>query len=39
MIMPGITIGEGTVIAAGAIVTKDCEPDALYAGVPARRLR
>jgi maltose O-acetyltransferase len=39
MIMPGVTIGEGTVIAAGAIVTKDCEADALYAGVPARRLR
>jgi maltose O-acetyltransferase len=26
MIMPGVTIGDGTVIGAGALVTKDCEP-------------
>lgn len=39
MVLPGVSIGEGTVITAGAIVTKDCAPDALYAGVPARRLR
>jgi maltose O-acetyltransferase len=38
-ILPGVSIGDGTVVAAGAVVTKDCEPDALYAGVPARRLR
>lgn len=39
MIMPGVTIGEGTVIGAGSVVTKDCEPGALYVGVPARRVR
>jgi maltose O-acetyltransferase len=39
LIMPGVTIGEGTIIGAGAVVTKDCEPDAVYAGVPARRVR
>jgi maltose O-acetyltransferase len=39
MIMPGVTIGEGTVIGAGALVTKDCDPGALYVGVPARRVR
>jgi maltose O-acetyltransferase len=39
MIMPGVTIGEGTVIGAGALVTKDCEPGAIYVGVPARRVR
>jgi maltose O-acetyltransferase len=39
MIMPGVTIGEGTVIGAGAVVTKDCEPGAVYVGVPARRVR
>ena len=39
MIMPGATVGEGTVIAAGSVVTKDCEPGAVYAGVPARRIR
>jgi acetyltransferase-like isoleucine patch superfamily enzyme len=27
------------VVAAGAVVTGDCEPDGLYAGVPARRVR
>lgn len=38
-VLPGVTIGEGCVIAAGAIVTKDCEPDWLYAGVPAKRIK
>jgi maltose O-acetyltransferase len=39
MIMPGLNIGAGVVLAAGAVVTKDCESGGLYAGVPARRLR
>lgn len=39
VILPGITVGDGSVIAAGAIVTRDCDPDGLYAGVPARRVR
>jgi len=39
MIMPGVTIGDGTIIGAGAVVTRDCEPGAVYVGVPARRLR
>jgi maltose O-acetyltransferase len=39
LIMPGVTIGAGTIIGAGAVVTKDCEPGAVYAGVPARRVR
>lgn len=39
MVMPGVTIGEGTVIGAGALVTKDCDPGALYVGVPAKRVR
>lgn len=39
MLLPGVTIGAGTIVAAGAVVTKDCEPGAVYAGVPARRLR
>jgi maltose O-acetyltransferase len=38
-ILPGVTIGEGTIVGAGAVVTKDCEPGAVYAGVPARRVR
>src|SRR5689334_2921339 len=39
MIMPGVTVGEGTIIGAGAVVNKDCEPGAVYVGVPARRVR
>jgi maltose O-acetyltransferase len=35
MILPGVTIGAGAVIAAGSVVRGDCEPDTLYAGVPA----
>jgi maltose O-acetyltransferase len=38
-VLPGVTIGEGCLIAAGAVVTVDCEPNGLYAGVPARRVR
>jgi maltose O-acetyltransferase len=38
-ILPGVTVKAGTVIAAGAVVTSDCEPDRMYGGVPARELR
>lgn len=38
-ILPGVTIGRGCIVAAGAVVATDCEPDGLYAGVPARRIR
>ncbi len=36
MIMPGIHVGEGAVIAAGAVVTKNVEPYQIVGGVPAR---
>jgi maltose O-acetyltransferase len=36
MILPGIHVGEGAVVAAGAVVTKDVEPYKIVAGVPAR---
>jgi len=39
LILPGVTIGEGTVVAAGAVVTSDLEPDCLYAGVPALKIK
>lgn len=39
IIMDGVTIGNGAVIAAGSIVTKDVPPYAIVAGVPARTLR
>jgi len=35
-VMPGVTIGEGCVIAAGAVVTKDMPANSLIAGVPAK---
>jgi UDP-2-acetamido-3-amino-2,3-dideoxy-glucuronate N-acetyltransferase len=38
-IIAGITIGEGSLVAAGAVVTKDVEPFTVVAGVPARFLK
>ncbi len=39
VILPGVRIGEGCVIAAGSIVNRDCLPNGLYAGVPAKRVK
>ncbi|NTU77963.1 MAG: acyltransferase [Chloroflexales bacterium] len=39
LILPGVTIGAGSIVAAGAIVTRDVPPNTLVAGVPARILR
>jgi phosphonate metabolism protein (transferase hexapeptide repeat family) len=39
VIMPDIAIGDGAVIGANAVVTKDVGPYEIVAGVPARRLR
>ena len=38
-IMPGVTIGEGAVVAANAVVTKDVPPRALVGGIPAKVLK
>jgi maltose O-acetyltransferase len=38
-ILPGVTIGRGSVVAAGALVVKSIPPNSLVAGVPARVLR
>jgi acetyltransferase-like isoleucine patch superfamily enzyme len=38
-VMPGVTIGNGCVIAAGAVVTKDIPDNSLAAGVPAKVIR
>jgi acetyltransferase-like isoleucine patch superfamily enzyme len=39
LILPGSTIGKGSVVGAGAVVTKDVPPFAIVAGIPARFLR
>lgn len=39
MILKGVTIGDGAIVAAGAIVTKDVQPGTLVAGAPARFVR
>ena len=38
IILSGVTIGKGSVVAAGAIVTKDIPPYSIYKGVPPRNL-
>lgn len=39
LILDGVTIGNGAVIAAGSVVTKDIEPFAIAGGVPAKVIR
>lgn len=39
VIMGGVTIGDGAVVAAGSIVTKDVLPYQVVAGVPAKHLK
>lgn len=39
VLMPGVTIGAGAVVAAGAVVTHDVPPNVVVAGVPARVIR
>lgn len=36
IILPGVTIGEGAVVASGAVVTKDVPPYAIVGGIPAK---
>ncbi len=39
VILPGVTVGEGAAVAAGAIVTKDVSAKTLVGGVPAKMIR
>jgi len=36
IVLPGVTIGEGAIVAAGAVVTRDVPPYTIVAGAPAR---
>lgn len=38
-ILQGVTIGEGSIVAAGSVVTKDVPPYAVVAGVPAKVIK
>jgi acetyltransferase-like isoleucine patch superfamily enzyme len=38
VLLPGVRIGKGAVVAAGAVVTKDVEPYAIAGGVPAKKI-
>lgn len=37
-ILPGVTIGYGAVVAAGAVVTRDVPPMSIVAGIPAKQI-
>ena len=39
IILPGVTVGDGSILAAGAVVTKDVPPYAIAAGVPAKVIK
>lgn len=39
IILPGVTIGEGAVIAAGSVVNKDVEPYTIVGGIPAKKIK
>jgi maltose O-acetyltransferase len=38
-VLPGVSIGEGSVVGAGAVVTRDVAPNSFVAGIPARLVR
>lgn len=39
IILPGVTVGENAIVAAGAVVTKDVPDNGVVAGVPAKLIR
>lgn len=39
LLMPGVSIGDGAIVAAGSVVTKDVEPYSIVGGVPAKEIK
>jgi len=39
VILPGVTIGEGAIVASGAVVSKDVPPNTLVGGIPAKVIK
>ena len=39
VIMPGVTLREGSVVGAGAVITEDTEPWTIYVGAPAKPIK
>ena len=38
-ILPGVTVGENAIVAAGAVVSKDVEPNTVVGGIPAKLIK
>ena len=38
VILSGVSLGQGSIIAAGSVVTRDVEPFTIYGGVPAKKI-
>ena len=38
-ILPGVKLGRGCVVGAGAVVTKDVEPNTIVGGIPAKVIK
>ncbi len=39
IILPGVSVGAGAIVAAGAVVSKDVPPHTLVGGIPAKKIR
>lgn len=39
MIRPGVTVGEGAIVAAGSVVTKDIPPMTVDGGIPVKVMK
>lgn len=38
IVLPGVIIGDNSIVGAGSVVSKNVEPNSVYAGVPAKRI-